>query len=553
MEPRCAQQTQTMELADQGAASEGEQRVFEPRVARSVAHDLTGTRQVPQFSAVAGTPERRLFDESVHADIDREEHAANAIRLREALTTGSVLWPLFFGTDVLMHAYAYPNSPLAWHTALRGVVWIMLISAPYWLRRAPLPSPRMLIAIDALVFGAAAWCVSWMCLGLGGFASPYAAGVPVIMIGRGAFVAMPWRLSLLPGAFTALAFPLTSLAATLWNRSAAQQLRDPAALSIFLLYNLLIFCTFALTLAGGHTVWALRRQVFRARSIDRYRLVRRIGRGGMGEVWVARHATLRREVALKILRSDRLSDPVSLKRFELEVQATIELTHPNTVRVFDYGVTDDGLWYYAMELLAGEDLASLVGRVGYLAPARSVRLMLQLCGALAEAHARGIVHRDLKPENVFVCAAGTDSEFTKVLDFGIAKRTRAAPEQALTQAERVLGTPAYMSPEVALGQAADARSDVYALGALFYFLLTGTAPFESLMGTALLIAHALEAPVSPSARRGTAVPVELENIVLRCLAKAPADRYADAAELQAALARIRLRPEIELVALAART
>jgi serine/threonine-protein kinase len=513
---------------------------------RQVPHSRT-TSERPQTGDSAAAPEQRVdtasgdpaqaIRDTLHLDARREEHAGDVIRLRKATSAGSVIWPIFFGIDLAMRSYAYPGAPLALFIGLRLLVWCIVAATALRLRRAPAPSPCQLRAIDTLIFGSASIGVALMSLPLGGLASHYGAGITVVMICRGVFVQMPWRSALLPVGVSAFSYPVTQLLAPLWSAQAAAQLHDPAALTIFVLHNLLIFTTASFLLFGGNAVWSLRRQIYEARTIDRYRLVRRIGRGGMGEVWIAHHATLRREVALKIMRPDRLHDAVSLRRFELEVRATMELSHPNTVRVLDYGITDDGLWYYAMELLAGEDLALKVRRLGPLAPASCVPLMLQICGAVAEAHQRGILHRDLKPENIFICGASGDLEYAKVLDFGIAKRFEPG-QPALTQVERVVGTPEYMSPEVTLGQPVDARSDVYALGAVLYFMLTGTPPFTRRTPTAILLAHAQEQPLPPSARRGEPLPAELESVVMRCLAKAPHERYPDAGQLRDALAAL---------------
>jgi eukaryotic-like serine/threonine-protein kinase len=390
-----------------------------------------------------------------------------------------------------------------------------------------------LLVLDMLAYAGGVAALSLMCLLHEGFSSPYAAGIPVISTIRAAFVAVPWRRGILPLGVGAVSYPLVLLGAALLRGELGSTLANPAELSVFVLYNALILTTFVATLTGGHQVWALRRQVFEARNIGRYRLLRPLAHGGMGEVWAAHDAKLRRMVALKVLRSDTPSD-VAVKRFEREVQATSELTHPHTVRVFDYGVTDDGLCYYAMELLEGEDLARAIAREGPFAPGRCARLMLQVCGALAEAHARGIVHRDIKPQNVFLSRVADNEDFVKVLDFGIAKRAQGAAGTQLTMVDRMLGTPAYISPEVAVGHAADARSDVYGLGGLLYFLLTGCAPFDG-NDAAQLIAHAVQQPTLPSQRLGAPLDPALEAIVMRCLSKLPADRYAHAGELQAAL------------------
>jgi eukaryotic-like serine/threonine-protein kinase len=253
-------------------------------------------------------------------------------------------------------------------------------------------------------------------------------------------------------------------------------------------------------------------------------------------VWAAFHTGLGREVALKTLRPER-ADAVAVQRFEREVRAMTELTHPNTVRVFDHGVTDDGLWYYTMELLEGADLATLVAREGPLPPARAVYLVDQACRALAEAHARGTIHRDLKPENLFVTRAGTEGDFIKVLDFGIAKVLEEAESATLTREGTIAGTPSFMSPESAMGRPTTAASDVYALGAVLYFVLAGRPPFEQTALPALLFAHVSEAPAPPSDKRGEALPEDLEQVVLRALEKQPEARYPDAGALAAALSQ----------------
>src|SRR5262249_47318354 len=225
-----------------------------------------------------------------------------------------------------------------------------------------------------------------------------------------------------------------------------------------------IAATAVFLVSGGHRVYLLNRQIFEARNIGRYRLVRKLGAGGMGEVWSAYHAALKRNVAIKILRPDADAGEDRVARFVREVRALSELSHPNTVRVFDYGVTEDGLWYYVMEKLDGIDLERSVEEGGPFPPERAVHVVWQASRALAEAHGRGIVHRDIKPANLFLTDLGGEKDFVKVLDFGIAKLIgdAGAGDATLTRTGWVAGTPAFMSPEVASGRPADARADVYA-------------------------------------------------------------------------------------------
>jgi serine/threonine-protein kinase len=238
-------------------------------------------------------------------------------------------------------------------------------------------------------------------------------------------------------------------------------------------------------------------------------------------------------VAVKILRSEGGNvSPSAVARFEREVRATAELTHPNTVRLFDYGVTDDGLCYYVMELIEGEDIAALVARAGAQPPARALYLVAQAARALAEAHAKGIVHRDVKPENLIVTRAGGEHDFVKVLDFGIAKRASGREEAGLTQTGWVIGTPMWLPPEAFAGTTVGPPADVYALGGVLYLLLSGEPPIHATSFAAYAEAHTRQTP----ARLPDTVPDDLQAVVMRCLRKSPDDRFRTARELADALA-----------------
>jgi serine/threonine-protein kinase len=284
---------------------------------------------------------------------------------------------------------------------------------------------------------------------------------------------------------------------------------------------------------GSHRIEILRQEVSEARKLGQYVLKQRLGSGGMGEVYLAEHVLLKRPCAVKLIHPERAGDPRELGRFEREVRATAALTHPNTVQVFDYGRADDGTFYYAMEYLPGLGLQELVERHGPLPPGRAIHLLRQLCGALAEAHAAGLIHRDVKPGNVIVCQRGGRHDVAKLLDFGLV-RPPAGPDSGphLTLEGSITGTPAYMSPEQAGGKGdLDGRSDVYSLGALAYFLLTGRAPFEGRTMVQTLAAHLYETPALPAG-----APEDLGKIVLRCLAKDPTERFPDVSDLDRALA-----------------
>ena len=292
----------------------------------------------------------------------------------------------------------------------------------------------------------------------------------------------------------------------------------------------------AVVVYGAYRIEVLRDQAERYRELGQYRLTRVLGSGGMGEVYLAEHRFLRRPCAIKLIRPERAGSAENLARFEREVQATATLTHPNTVQVFDYGQAEDGTFFYAMEYLPGMTLEQIVTVHGPLPPARAVHLLRQICGALREAHSIGLIHRDIKPGNVMVCDRGGIADVAKLLDFGLVMPRRdALLSERLTQEGNIAGTPAYMSPEQADGQGdLDARSDIYSLGALTYFALTGQAPFAGRSTVKILAAHLYEIPDPPTKLRPD-VPADLEAITLRCLAKNAAERYASAAELEAAL------------------
>jgi serine/threonine-protein kinase len=269
-----------------------------------------------------------------------------------------------------------------------------------------------------------------------------------------------------------------------------------------------------------------------ARQLGQYTLEEKLGEGGMGVVYRARHAMLRRPTAVKLLKPERMGE-AGLQRFEREVQLTAGLSHPNTVTVFDYGRTPDGVFYYAMEYLEGLGLDQLVAADGPQPPARTAHILRQVLEALAEAHGVGLVHRDVKPANVYLCRAGRMHDFAKVLDFGLVKRAGlAGGDVKLTAANVATGTPAYMAPELALGdEEIDGRADLYAVGCLAYWLLTGSQVFDAPSPARVMFAHVRDTPPPPSTRAELEIPAALETLVMRCLAKDPADRPQTAEEL----------------------
>ena len=288
-------------------------------------------------------------------------------------------------------------------------------------------------------------------------------------------------------------------------------------------------------------------EVKRAREMGAYRLVELLGRGGMGEVWRAQHRMLARPAAIKLIRPsalgvNRATRALELtKRFEREAQATATLRSPHTIVVYDYGVGQDGTFYYVMELLEGYSLQALVSRHGPVPPERAVHLLVQACQSLAEAHSAGMVHRDIKPANLFACRLGLEVDFVKVLDFGLVKTLgpHHPGMEDLTREDGFNGTPAFMPPELALGtHPVGGQADLYALGCVAYWLLTGQKVFPGTNAIQMVIDHARTAPVPVSQRALQRIPPALEDIVMRCLRKEPAERPATARELECELAAL---------------
>ena len=309
---------------------------------------------------------------------------------------------------------------------------------------------------------------------------------------------------------------------------------------------------FASTLAvgfavmGARIVYRLGREVAAARELGSYSLEERLGEGGMGEVWRARHRMLARPAAIKLIHPSITGNvdigvsEQAMRRFEREAQVIARLRSPHTIELFDFGIADNGAFYYAMELLDGLDADTLVRQFGPIPPERVVYLLRQVCHSLSEAESYGLVHRDIKPANIFLCRYGEECDFVKVLDFGLVKTVDDAAEvrPALTQLGLLQGTPAFMAPEQAMGQSnLDGRVDIYATGCVAYWLLTGQTVFSSETTMGLLLKHLHETPASPSTR-GVPVPAALDTLVLSCLAKDPHDRPQSARALSSRLAEI---------------
>jgi serine/threonine-protein kinase len=299
---------------------------------------------------------------------------------------------------------------------------------------------------------------------------------------------------------------------------------------------LLSFVASGASIFGTYTSHALRKQEFLARRFGQYRLKDLLGSGGMGEVYLAEHQLLKRPCAIKLIRPGFDTNADVVARFEREVQATARLSHWNTVEIFDYGRTEDGAFYYVMELLSGRSLQQLVERYGPMPPGRVVYLLAQVCDGLAEAHEAGLIHQDIKPANIFAARCGGLCDVAKLLDFGLVQESDGAGRSSRTAGGQrsITGTPRYMAPEQVRAKPSDARSDIYSLGACAYFLLTGEPVFRRATTAETLRAHTEDEVPPPTALRED-IPADLEAVVLRCLAKSPGDRFQNVRELKAAL------------------
>jgi eukaryotic-like serine/threonine-protein kinase len=306
----------------------------------------------------------------------------------------------------------------------------------------------------------------------------------------------------------------------------------PSLVNTFVLFMPNYACA-VVAILPSHVLQRVGRRLRQAQDMGSYHLVELLGRGGMGEVWRAEHQLLARSAAIKLVRPELLGASTDaearmmLRRFEREAQATAALSSPHTIRVFDFGVTADRTFYYVMELLDGRDLDSLVREFGPVPADRTLFLLAQVCHSLADAHARGLVHRDITPANIYTCRMGLDYDFVKVLDFGLVKVSDRSTMQTtlMTGAHTTTGTPAFMAPEIILNEGeVDQRADVYALGCVAYYLLTGQLVFEADSPMKMFLQHMQESPIPPSQRSELHIPREVDDLVLACLEKDPAKR-----------------------------
>ena len=464
------------------------------------------------------------------ADSAARRTVARAMRL------GLYIWPTFTVLDVYMCFVAYPDAPFGLF-----LVYRILVSLAFYAvyraasRQSTVPVTR-LFWLQNMCYAIAALTIALMAVHLGGIRSPYMHGISIVALVRATLVPSNWRRGLRTYLRIALSFPLVMGVGALVSPVARGDWLSRESLIVFASNYVFVVASSFIGLVTGHIVWSAHEQLYRARRLGRYRLEAPIGKGGMGEVWLAWDQRLNREVALKILRVGTTPGPDMVRRFELEAHSAGQLRGPHVVKIFDFGASDDGLYYIAMEYLAGMNLATVVERFGPLPPARAIYLTMQACEALEEAHAAKIIHRDLKPHNLYLTRGEAEPDFIKLLDFGIARpRGEGAGNEHLTRTGTMVGTPAYLAPEVWQGAVADERSDIYSLGVTLHYLLTGLTPFEGMSVEQLQLAHLSGKPLQLRLDRCGADAQRLEALLLRCLARLPEQRVQSARELREAL------------------
>ena len=437
----------------------------------------------------------------------------------------------------------------------RGLVLVVMAAATAFIvtrTRWRLPQLRIVEAVVFLTLllylAARTYAVGTADLGVAAAAWTSAlTSFGLLMIAYGVFVLNPLARALV-GVVLIGAAPIS---AALFVRASDPDLRtafDAVAAGRLFETALILGTSAAVAIFAAFLTFTLFNFAFDQRKRTFYDLEERIGSGGMGEVWRGRHQTLARPTAIKLIREDRIKGVGTadarrvLLRFEREAKATAALRSPHTIEVYDFGVTADGHFFYAMEFLDGLDLQSLVERFGPVPAERVVHLLIQACDSLADAHDNGMIHRDIKPANLFLCRLGPSRDHIKLLDFGLVQHDRLATQCGpLTEEGTIAGTPAYMAPETFVdGNGVDGRSDIYALGCVAYWLAAGTLVFETDSGGAQIVEHVKTAPEPPSTRTELPIPSGLEAVIMKCLEKDPADRFQGAREMAAALREVPL-------------
>ncbi|MFV1966210.1 MAG: serine/threonine-protein kinase [Pirellulaceae bacterium] len=506
-------------------------REWEPTIESSAVEQTRGGLDVSR-------PAVRFVEGSRHLLVDETAELLRG-RLKAAALVLAITVLYAFISNLFV-----PGKPLI---LLRAIVLAVLVGSFLLLQSPKRISLRALRFVELAVFGGVAVQVL---LNLSQRTLDYAAADEVASTTSGLkFIFLAWTTLILlygmflPNSWKRAAIILFSAAWVPYANLFFLRWKSPhvAAIDDRDLFGLPVPLPFLAAFAGvyaSHIIQSIRKDAFKAKQFGQYRLKEKLGAGGMGEVFEAEHVLLKRPCAIKLIKQGAGTDATALARFEREVRATAKLTHWNTVEIYDFGSTDDGTFYYVMELLPGMSLEELVNTYGPLPPERVVYFLRQTCHALREAHAHGLIHRDIKPANIFAAKRGGVCDVAKLLDFGLVKHDASddTADSQLTKVGSFSGSPLYMSPEQAASfSETDARTDIYSLGAVAYFLLTGKPPFSGRSALEIIIAHSRDAVVPPS-QLCEPCPADLEKVVLRCLEKPLEDRFPDVDSLDQALA-----------------
>ncbi len=541
------------------------EKQFEPISHDDPTLDAVGAIAIPlpSTSPANRLAPPRLQRELIESDSGTTQDSLGLIqtRLRAAALAIGFSFLLFF---VWMTIHEY-TSRLAhgvpWHFALHALTTLSLIGIGIWLGRQPRVSRPCLRFCELAIFGLPAVMFALRHFHELAFIAANSALIPimpmagwiVLMLAYALFVPNSWKHILLVVGVIGLLPMVATFLAMLWRPAVREAILFDPDSTVEMLLGLA--ATIFIAVSSARMIVHLQEQAAEARQLGRYRLKEKLGSGGMGDVYLAEHTLLKRPCAIKVIRTEKMGDPRALARFEREVQAASQLSHWNSINIYDYGRTADGTFFYVMEYLSGLSLQQLVKRRGALQPGRAVYLLRQVCDALTEAHSRQLIHRDVKPANIMVTELGGACDVAKLLDFGLVKPMAESMEedQDLTQVGTVTGSPLYMSPEQALGEAhLDERSDIYSLGAVAFFALTGRPPFEEASPLKVMLSHAHHQPprlrkiLEQAATEGKLLASHngclpsgsFEELVLKCLAKDPDARFQTALELAEALEKL---------------
>lgn len=511
--------------------------------------DADSPLAIPQRPEFAGISPAEM--ELLEGDTCSSRHANDLLqtRLRTAAFALGIGFLIFSLWSLVQLLWEFPSNTGTTTLGVEVVTTVVLMGVAWWLSKQQQATANCLRWSEFLIFASPAASLLVMHYRDVVFLASHYSFIPhismsgwlILIFTYNIFVPRSWRVVLTVCVVMASApIVATAVAAILHEDIQRSLWFDPSCIIEMVL---ILVATVSACLLGVRMIAYLRGKVDEAKELGRYHLREKLGSGGMGDVYLAEHRLMKRPCAIKVIRPEKAGDPKSIARFEREVRSTSRLNHWNNVSIFDYGRTPDGKFYYVMEYLTGLSLQQLVKRRGPLSPGRAVYLLNQVCNALNEAHSIGLLHRDIKPANLMVTELGGAFDMIKLLDFGLVKSIDSSIQNGedtdLTMAGSLTGSPLYMSPEQAMGNVVpDQRSDIYALGGVAYFMLTGKPPFDSGPTLKILLAHLHEIPLAPSRERDPALTqpsAAFDKLVLKCLEKSPDNRYQSAKELQAAL------------------